>query len=109
MLVPEFPGAVVITADVELAGLACGEVKEGLKQLVDPCSLLGVAKRSSLETASRRPLSLLISVVFGEVPEPEDVVTSARLPMVLESGPIRGEFKLLNSEFLTLGFEAELS
>ena len=106
MLVPEFPGAVVITADVELAGLACGEVKEGLKQLVDPCSLLGVAKRSSLETASRRPLSLLISVVFGEE---EDVVTSlARLPMELESGPIMGEFKLLNSEFLTFE-DAELS
>ena len=66
-----------------------GEVKEGLKQLVDPFSLLGVAKRSSLETASIKseaPFSC-----FGEL----EVVTSAR-PLVLESGI--SEFKF-NSGF----------
>ena len=95
LLIDELLDTVVIT--VELAGLLakpvdCGEVKFGLKQLVDPFSLLGVAKRSSLETASKR-LSLLLSVVLGEVPE---VVTSDR-PMVLESG-MMGEFKFLNSD-----------
>ena len=61
-------------------------------------SLLGVANKSSLETASMRPMSVVLSVL-GEVTL--EVVTSAN-PLVLESGfPIRGEFKF-NS-----GLEAE--
>ena len=66
-----------------------GEVKEGLRQLVDPFSLLGVARRSSLETASIRSAGgPPPSVCLGEEPE---VVTSGR-PLVLESG-IEGESK----------------
>ena len=65
-----------------------GEVKEGLRQLVDPFSLLGVARRSSLETASIRSAGGPPSVCLGEEPE---VVTSGR-PLVLESG-IEGESK----------------
>lgn len=61
-----------------------GEVKLGLRQFWDPFSLLGVASKSSLETASMRPSVLS---VLGEAPE---VVTSAS-PLVLLSG---GEFKL---------------
>ena len=61
-------------------------VKLGLKHSF---SLLGVANKSSLETASMRPMSVVLSVL-GEAAL--EVVTSAK-PLVLESGfPLTGEF-----------------